>query len=165
MSSELQNTVVESQQGQQLQNNNLHGQSMLPAVVESVLGNLGSQSFHNFKGDQLQVWQQISKATGPDNISADQVLGKEIRLTSFYCHQIHVAGATPGEYVPAVRVVLIDTDRQGYAFASEGVAQDLARIIGAFGMGPYVPPISIMVKQFRTRMGRNAYSIQPYEKP
>lgn len=140
----------------------LPGQTMLPAVVEHVLGDLGSQSFHNFVGDQLQVWQQVSKATGPDTIPADEILGKEIRLVNFYCHKVMIAGPSPGEYVDAVRIVLIDNDKQGYSFASNGVAQDLARIIGAFGMGPYNPPISICVKQFRTRMGRNAYSIQPY---
>jgi len=158
------NKVVEQESQTQLVRQDLPGQAMLPAVVESVLGNLKSESFHNFQGSQLEIWQQVSKATGPDTIPADQILGKEIRLVNFYCHQVMIAGPTNGEYVDAVRVVLIDTDGQGYSFASNGVAQDLARIIGAFGMGPYIPPISIMVKQFRTRMCRNAYSIQPYEK-
>jgi len=141
----------------------LPGETMLPAVVESVLGNLESRAFHNFVGDELQVWQQVSKATGPDTIPADKVLGEKIRLVHFYCHQVMIAGPSAGEYVDAIRVVLIDADKQGYSFASNGVASDLARIIGAFGMGPYNPPIEICVKQFRTRMGRNAYSIQPWQ--
>jgi len=140
----------------------LPGQTMLPAVVESVLGNLKAQAFHNFTGTQLQVWQKISKATGPDIMPADKKIGQEIKLTNFYCHTVMIAGPTAGEYVDAIRVVLFDADGEAYSYASDGVARDLAAIIGAFGMGPYNPPISVTVKQFNTRLGRRAYSIQPF---
>lgn len=144
-----------------LRGDDLPGQQMLPAIVESVLGQLGSQAFHNFQGDQLQVWQQVSLATGPLVVAADKILDQPIELERFYVHKVQVAGPTAGEYDDAVRVVLMTPSGHAYGFTSQGVAADLARIIGAFGMGPYTPPIKIKVVKFTTRRGRQAYSIQP----
>lgn len=143
------------------QNDSLRGQQLLPEVVEGVLGSLGGKAFHNFLGDQLQVWQQISLATGPEVKSIDKLHPPEIDLKSFYVHQIQVAKETPGEYADAIRCVLIDRNGSAHGFASDGIASDLARLISAFGMGPYDPPIKIKVVPFETRRGRTAYSIQP----
>lgn len=137
------------------------GQTLLPAVVEGVLGSLGGKSFHSFKGSTLDVWKQISIATGPDVVPASEKLDNPFDLVHYYCHQIKVAGPTPGEYKDAIRCVLIDKDGAAFAFSSDGVALDLGRLIATFGLGPYDPPIKIRVKQFQTRMGRRAYTIQP----
>jgi hypothetical protein len=139
----------------------LAGQRLLPAVVENVLGSIGGNAFHNFVGDEMEVWRQVSIATGPDVIPAEQILGKPFKLRNFYCHQIQIAGSTPGEYKDAKRCVLIDVDSKAYAFISDGVAADLARIISTFGMGPYTEGIPIVVKAFQTGNKRRAYTIQP----
>lgn len=139
----------------------LAGQHALPAVVESVLGSLGTKAFHNFTGDQMEVWKQISLATGPDVIPADQVLGKPFKLRNFYVHQIQLAGASPGEYKDVTRCVLVGTDMKAYAFVSDGVAADLARIISTFGFGPYLNGIPIKVVAYQTRNKFRAYTIQP----
>jgi hypothetical protein len=136
-------------------------QSVLPDVVESVLGSIGGKAFHNFEGDTMEVWRQISIATGPDVVPAAQVLDKPFRLKNFYCHQIQIAGKGPGEYKDAIRCVLIDVEGRAFAFVSDGVAGDLARIISTFGMGPYSDGIPMVVKAFQTGNKRRAYTIQP----
>lgn len=133
----------------------------LPAVVEQVLGSLGGKCFHNFGVDKLDVWRQTAIATGPDVKPVSGCLGNVIPLHKFYCHQVQIAGETPGEYLDAIRVVLIDDDDNAYACVSDGVARDLGRIIATFGMGPYDPPIGIRVVQGNTRKGRRFYSLQP----
>ena len=138
-----------------------NGQYATPAIMEQVLGSLGEAAFHNFTGTPLEVWGQIAKATGPDTMPADKKVNSVIRLVKFYCHKVMIQGPTSGEYTDAVRVVLIDSDDQQYAFVSDGVAGDLARLISAFGMGPYNPPIQITVRPFRTRKGFNSFTIQP----
>lgn len=162
MSSDVKSVSNENQQSQLAKASDLQGQTLLPAVVESVLGSLGCKAFHNFEGSQLEIWRQVAIATGPDVIKPDAILGKEFKLQSFYCHQVQIMQAADGEFVDAIRCVLIAPDGTACGFASNGIASDLARIISAFGMGPYEPPLSIVIKQFRTRRGMNCYSIQPY---
>lgn len=137
------------------------GQTMLPAVVEGVLGSLGAKAFHNFKGDAMAIWRQVAKATGPTVGNADDIIGKEFKLERFYVHQIQLAQEGQGEYVDAVRCVLIDPSDNAFAFVSTGIAGDLARIISTFGMGPYLPPIIVKIVSFTTAKKRKSYSIQP----
>lgn len=159
------NDVRETQQGQSTEltttNPAGNGQYATPAIMESVLGKLGEPAFHNFVGTPLEVWAKIAKATGPDVVSADKKVNAVIRLVNFYCHRVMIQGLTPGEYVDAVRVVLVDSEGQNYAFVSDGIAGDLARLISAFGMGPYTTPLNISIHPFKTRRGFNSYSIQP----
>jgi hypothetical protein len=137
------------------------GRTVLPSVVEQVLGSLGGQAFHNYKGDNLSVWRFVSICTGPDVLGGKDAVGQEIALTYFYCHRVQVMKNDGGEYVDAVRCVLMEEDGKAYGFVSDGVATDLARIIEAFGMGPYKEPIKIKVVQGETRRGNRFYSLQP----
>lgn len=140
----------------------LQGPRIIPAVVERVLGQIGTREFHNFVGTPMEVWRLTALATGPDVVSGDDRLGKVIELTHFHCQQVRVAGPTPGEYDDALRVVLIDKDGTAYGFTSTGVARDLARIISTFGMGPYtVDPVKCRIASFQTNNKRRAFTIQP----
>lgn len=153
--------VQDAQQLSKLRNDSLPNQQALPAVVEGLLGSLGSRQFHTFTGDAMQVWRQIALATGPEVLPATEAINRPIKLEHFYVHQVQIAGETPGEYVDAIRVVLIEPEGRAFGFVSDGIAKDLARIISTFGMGPYSPPIPVKAVQFNTRKGRRAYSLQP----
>jgi hypothetical protein len=139
----------------------LQGQSLLPAVVESVLGQLGAKALHNFQGDNMERWRMQTIACGPGVKSGPDAREGVIALRHFYAHRVEMVDDATGEINDGVRVVLIDPEEHAYGFVSDGIARDLGAIISTFGMGPYIPPINVRIKEIQTRKGRRTYTIVP----
>jgi len=130
-------------------------------LLSDVLGELSGPTLHNFTGDRREVWKLTAKATGPDVIVSDEATLVPIDIRHFLVHTVRIAKETPGEFVDAIRTVLIQPDGKQYAVVSDGVARDLAGLIHTFGMGPYDPPIEVQITPVRTRKGFKTYRLMP----
>jgi hypothetical protein len=139
------------------------GQTLLPAVVESVLGSLGRAGLHNFDGDRMQVWKMASLATGPACHSVQDIPAGGILLKYFYAHRIELVDTKDGQINDVCRCVIITPENIAYAFISEGIARDLAQIISTFGLKAYDPPIPVGVQLVKTRRGFMTYRLVPTE--
>lgn len=135
-------------------------QTILPAVIESVLGELDGPSMNNFDGDQMNRWRLRSAACGPDCIGFDPESNTVMAIKYFYAHRIRMV-SDRGEITEPVRCVLMDGNGDNRAFVSDGVAKDLADLIRMFGLGPYDPPIRVKVRQIKTRKGFRMYTLVP----
>lgn len=133
----------------------------LQEVISGVFGQFGSRALHNFGTDRQQIWKLTSLATGPDCLRATDYKDKEIPIKYFYVHAIQLEGDSPGEFSDAIRCVLITPTYDAIAFVSNGIAADLARIVSAFGLEEYTPPVLVKLREFETRGRRRMYSLQP----
>lgn len=130
-------------------------------IITNIFGSMGSQAFHNFSGDKLEVWRMTCVATGPDCKKASDAINKVIRLKWFYCHKVELVSDKTGEITESARCVLIERDETAYAFVSAGLARDLIRLIDAFGKGPYPDGIPLMIRQLDLKNQRRTYQLVP----
>lgn len=161
MSTEKQQDATEVAMESSIRPTGLQGQTVLPAVMQQVLGDLAAQPFHNFDGDKMNKWRLASIATGPDVLKSSDIINKTFKLRYFYAHKVEIMSDQGGELFDAVRCVLIDDQDQAVGFVSDGLAKDLAMIVGMFGLGPYNPPIPVEVVQIQTRKGFRTYQLRP----
>ncbi|KKN24607.1 hypothetical protein LCGC14_0893300 [marine sediment metagenome] len=136
-------------------------QQLLPAVINEVFGSLAGPELHNFGGTPEHQFRMIALATGPNVKKYTDTVGKVINVQYFYCHQVRLDGKTPGEFVDALRCVLIDSDGTAYGFVSEMLAKDLARMIRFFGVRPWVPPIAVSVTMSPGKGSHTFYNLVP----
>jgi hypothetical protein len=145
-------------------NGDMQGHTLLPAVVEQVLGSLGSAGLHNFSGDLMQVWRMVSLATGPECRNVDDIPPEGLLLRNFYAHRLELVDPKTGEMSDVVRCVIIGPDKIPYAFISDGIARDLGAIISVFGLNEYEPPIPVTVQPVKTRRGYKVFRLIPTDR-
>jgi len=150
-------TLISQQSAQEL----IPGKDANQIAIEKVFGALGGASLDNFDGDTIQKWRLTSMATGPNCGKVDDVPAEGIPVKYFYVHSVQLDGATPGEVVDALRCVLIDDQGNAYAFVSNGIARDLARMIAVFGLKPWTPPISVKIQVNPGKGPNKFYTIVP----
>lgn len=130
-------------------------------TLQALLGQVGRQALHNFKGEPIEVWRKTAQATGPNCIEGRTIAGKEFPLVEFYMHPVQVVSQRDGEIIDAVRTVLFDKGGTAYSFVSETINQGMAQLFGVNGFGPWEPPLMIRVTMGTSRSGNNVYSVEP----
>lgn len=128
---------------------------------DAVFGEASGREFHNFVGNQQQQFKLLSLATGPSCGNADNAIADGIIPLRFYYAHVVSIEQQGGEVAEVTRCVLITKDLKAYAFVSDGIRNDLRRIIGIFGVGPYDPPLQLKIVPQKTRAGMRIYSIVP----
>lgn len=134
---------------------------LLPAVIADVFGPLVGPELNNFGGTAEDKFRMTALATGPNVKKFIDTVGKTINVRYFYVHPVRLDGKTPGEYINALRCVLIDADGTAYGFVSEGVAKDLARMVRFFGIRPWDPPIAVNVVASPGKPPHTFYNLVP----
>lgn len=129
--------------------------------LQTMFGGVAGPQLHNFVGDARTIWGQITKATGPEAISWDQLKGEAFPIQNFYVHGVRLRNHATGKYDAAIRTVLIAPDGRMVYAVSAGVAKDLAAIINTFGMGPYVDPIEVHFTDVKTRSNFKVLRLMP----
>lgn len=157
-SSNEQNTTLISQQGGQVA---VPGRDATQVAIEQVFGALGGRTLDNFDGDHIAKWRLTAIATGPNCKRAEEVPSDGIAVKYFYVHAVQLDGPTPGEVVDALRCVLLDDQANAYAFVSNGVARDLARMIAVFGIKPWIPAVKLTVQANKGKGNHTFYTIVP----
>lgn len=132
-----------------------------PEEFDQILGVGSTAEVHNFGGEPMDQWRQVSLAKNGQHADAQAAMGKPLVLKHFYAHPIQINGPTPGEVIDAIRVVLFDISDNSYAFVSTGVATGLAEMVKAIGFGPWENPPTIKITERKTRLGRRFYTIVP----
>lgn len=120
-----------------------------------------AEAVHNFKGTTQELWKFTALATAPGAKTMDDVPDAPLEVEYIYCHKVPIQGPTEGEITEAIRTVLITSDGERYAFVSNGIAQDAARIFMAFGFQKFSPPITLRVEEFQTNNKRKMYTLVP----
>ena len=126
---------------------------VLETILSDTFGAVIGPELNNFHGDPTDKWRLTALATGPMVKSFDDTVGKIINIQYFYVHTVNVDGPTPGEFINAVRVVLIEPDLTAYGFVSNVLAQDLSRMIRTFGLRPWNPPVHVHVTKTPAKRG------------
>jgi hypothetical protein len=147
----------------------MEGDPQLPTVVEKravlaikeMLGSVGQPALHNFHGKPEEVWRATALANSPQCLKAADVRGKELAVVHFYASRVQISGPTQGEYIEAIRCVLIDKNGIAVAFVSDGIAADLAQMIYTFGLQKWEPPVLVKIEEVTTRRGWRTYRIVP----
>ena len=129
--------------------------------IEGLLGTIGQQAVHNFVGTPEEIWRLTARANAPEAMSMQDCRDKEIAVKYFYAHRVQIAGPSAGEYVDAIRCVLIDSNGVPFAFVSDGIAADLAQMIYTFGLQPWVPAVLVKPVEVKTRRGYRTYRLIP----
>lgn len=129
----------------------------------SVFGPNVGAAMHSFKGSKVEQYRMIAKACGPDVGKSKDCINKVIAVANYYCHKIEIVREEDGEVRDCIRCVLIEPDGKAWAFVSDGIAKEIARIIDVFGAGPYNPPVKVEVKQIQTRNNRSTLSLLPVD--
>lgn len=155
-SQEVRQTVMEQEGQTQI----IVPDKMLQEVISDVFGGLGGPELHNFDGTTQDKWRLTALATGPETKSADDCVGQIINVRYFFVHPVEISGNTPGEFSRALRSVLITPDHDCYAFVSNVLARDLARMVRTFGLRPWEPPIAVQVVKSKAKVG-HFYSLCP----
>lgn len=132
-------------------------------LMSTVMGDTGAPTLHNFQGDNMQVWKQISKVSSAECTGFDDIGDEGVELHNFYVHQVEFEEATGGELSQGIRTVLIPKEGKPFACVSDGIAKDLFEIIHTFGFGPYDPPIQVKPVAVKTRKGRKTYRLVPVD--
>lgn len=127
----------------------------------AVFGEIRGESVNNFVGDARQQLQLESIACSGAVVKGDERLNEPIAIRYVYCHKIMVNGPTAGEYVDSIRTVLIDKDMKCWAFVSDGVATEVARILLRLGRKPFDPPYVVKAVRQTTRLGRTFITLVP----
>lgn len=94
-----------------------------------------------------------------------QHVSEPFQFVAWTAKAVMVESTETGELVRAVRIVLIDNNRDTLAFASTGVAASLDLIRTLRGDGPYDPPIPLVVLPLKTRGGRQTLKLIPVMAP
>jgi hypothetical protein len=81
-------------------------------------------------------------------------------LYTWSARRIMMTNKDTKETLPAVRVVLVDADRETMSFVSVGAVASLDLIRTLRGDGPYDKPIPVIVKQVKTGNGFHTYKLK-----
>lgn len=82
-----------------------------------------------------------------------ECVNQELLIEHLYCDTIYMKDEETGEVRDTPRIILIDTDGNGYRATSMTVYRSMQRICNIFGMGPWNPPLKIK-PELQTR-GKN----------
>lgn len=129
--------------------------------IEGLLGTIGHQALHNFVGTPHDVWVSTSRALSPDVLGIEACRDNTLEVVNFYAHRVTINGPTAGELIDVTRCVLCTASGHMFAFISEGIAADLARMIYVFGLEPWTPPVKVKVTEVKTRRGFKTYRLVP----
>lgn len=133
-------------------------------LLRAIVGEMAGVCIHNFGDDPKTVYKLSALATAGDMEPKQVALQKPIALEYFYAHKCYLRSRTnPGEESAVVRCVLFDKSGKRFAFVSQGVAEDLARLVNLFGYDKFDPPISMQVVERKTGAGFNVLRLVPVD--
>lgn len=141
----------------------LNSDDVRMSTVEALAG-LGNQSsIHNFTGDNVSIWRQITLGENKSESGADYAGKGAIGIVNWYLHRIKLAGNADGEYSEPVRTVLYTDDGKILHFVSDGIVKAVASLIKVFGIGPYKPAIKVEILSIKTSGGFKMLTLIPAE--
>jgi hypothetical protein len=82
-------------------------------------------------------------------------------LVNWAAKKVLIPNETTGDLTAAIRVTLIDKDRETLCFVSTGIAASLDLLRTFRGDGPYEPPIFVVFRQVKTRRGFATLKMRP----
>lgn len=138
------------------------GRSLTTLESLQSAGPSGGREWHNFTGTPRDIWRLKSLAQGASESGID-VAGKTIPLKYWYLQEVQIYDRESNEYRASVRTVLMRPDLTCVSFVSVGMVKAIQSMCEAIGLGPYDPPIDVMIDQQRTRSGNNVYTLVPIE--
>lgn len=114
----------------------------------------GGKGFCSMVAVDVNAKKSLFNATSnPEKIS--KMIGKTIDLLHFYVEVIQVVSDQTGEICNVPRVVLIDSQGNGYQAVSVGMYNSLKRIVSMFGMPEtWDAPLTVEVQQIDVKNGR-----------
>lgn len=136
-----------------------------PAVIEDAVSveafspamfeNPGSVFFSTIKDDgSRDSAVKMYNAVNDAEYHVSDFLGKEILITDMVAHPqtLEEADKVTGEIVVKnlVRVVLIDTEGNGYHSMANGVIESMKRLIAMVGQGPWEPALKVVPTEKKT---------------
>jgi len=124
-------------------------------------GAASSSAITNFAGSPYEIWRFTSVVGRGDVFGFEDQPKDGIALRWWFAHKVPMPRGDNGEVYDAIRVVLVQPDMTAFAFVSQGVADDLRSMIGAFGSKPFDPPIMIRVVKVKTNRGFSVMRIIP----
>ncbi len=146
----------------------------VPSGID-LLHNAGQQGFEAYytslpapnpedRHDVLRYAHNISRFMGQANYRLSETIGQVILLTDVFAHRVRVRQEVDGHdvYVPAERIVLVDSDSETYEGVSDGVFRSLYFIMSMPGIGqpPWSEPLPVVVKQIAVRNTFRTFRIE-----
>lgn len=108
--------------------------------------------------------ETVAKITNAmsEAVSLREYMGKVLEIENVLLHDVVLEGEN-GEDVPAVRVVLLDPEGNGYAAVSNGVISSLQLFMALAGPAPWRPPLKLVAREVNTRKGRRTIRLKMVE--
>lgn len=97
----------------------------------------------------------------PTEQKADDLVGTEIDVMYWICSKIEIPDRQAGGMAKVVRTVLIAPDDQTISTLSKGIVKSVDLMRKQFGVVPYVPPISMVVRGASTGTGSDMLMLVP----
>jgi hypothetical protein len=132
-----------------------------------------SQQLAEITGTQQHVTTSLDLKTGDgrrqmikclqdcDARLTDQV-NTVISIKDFLAHNVSIRMEADGEYIEAVRLVVIDANGTRYECVSTGLLKSLGHLLFLYGDPPWEAPVKVTVRTKRNKE-RNIYWFEPVE--
>lgn len=126
----------------------------------------------SFFGGPSTIWTSLPQNTDEERAlvlkaatSAPDLKPADLMMTPFpmaniLAHSVTLFNDKTGEYLNAVRCVLIDPGGKTASFVSEGIQKNLGMVFQLFGKPPFSPALFVRVKQVDTRRGNRTYNLE-----
>lgn len=101
----------------------------------------------------------LMSSENPTEKTPDQFYERPFNVQNWVAKAVDLPNMNTGKIDRAVRLTLIDDKGQCLPFSSIGAIQSMDIFRMQYGDGPYVPPIPVWVKQFKTRNKRSMYRL------
>ncbi len=126
-----------------------------PTSLRSILGLDGGRHkfFSNINRSERSGAVLLMRCSEEPTFRAEDVLSRDLLVTHYLVHTVDLENVETGEITTCPRTVLVLEDGGTVAFVSDGVLDSLQFLLGIVGLGPWNPPLTLQVKQARTRRG------------
>ncbi len=114
----------------------------------------------NYDGTPEQLAGFMSYCQSSSVKTSAAFINEEIAIRWFFIHSVRINGETDGEIIDTFRTVIVDGDRNAIAFVSEGILASIEQLVAAYGMGPFDPPLKVVLRQIDLKGGRSMFRLE-----
>lgn len=123
----------------------------------------GPSEVCNFTTKSQSGARRMMSSAGQADLTVDALDGEVFRLRHWLATQATYRNEKTGELTDGVRITFWDDSERSLTFSSWTVTHWLDLLVKSFGMGPYDPPVGVIVKHKIERDGKRTFSLDLVE--
>lgn len=130
-------------------------------ALASIIGGSSTPFFTSIDARTPEGKILLFKVSEETDHKIDEVLDTVIDLRDVYVSQATKNDGRTGEVMSLTRCVLIDKGGVSYSTFSDGIAESVKKLIGIYGMPPWIMPLSVRLAKRKTGSGFTMFYLAP----